>query len=274
MDYISAIRNEIIGDIRVRSEIILDQAYVTGAGDSYAAALVIEGKTGGRFRAIDPHDALYYEIDKPLVLVSVSGRTRSVIELAKRYKGVIHTIAVTANRESELAKNVDFVVEIPYKSQYILPGIKSFLLSVSALYSIASLEVEKPVIAKDFVIGRSPFFVGSLGNYGIAYYLMLKMFEIFGEPANAERLELFSHSPIFSTRNRQVVILSSGEPVEEKLASKIKYTEVIYTGCKDPICNAVTVLNGIINRMEKEKWNKIYFLEDKEILNISSEMIY
>lgn len=274
MDYISLLRDEFRQDIRVKSDVILDQAYVTGAGDSYAAALVIEGKTGGKFKAVDPHDALYYEIDRPLILVSVSGKTKSVIELAKRYKGIIHTIAVTANRQSELAKNVDFVVEIPYKSQYVLPGVRSFLLSINALYSIASLDIEKPTITKNFTIGKSPFFVGALENYGIAYYAMLKMFEIFGEQSNAERLELFSHSPIFSTRNRQVIILNSGDPLEKRLYSKINFTEVVETECNDPICNAITVMNAIINRMEKEGWNKIYFLEDKEILSVSSEMIY
>ncbi|ARM77036.1 SIS domain-containing protein [Acidianus manzaensis] len=264
---------EINKDYKVNANLNLDSAFVTGAGDSYAAALAIEGKTKGRFKAIDPYDSLEYEnLDRPLIIVSVSGKPKSNILLAKKFKNKTKIIVVTANKDSILAKLADYIVELPYKSPIILPGTLSFLMSLSALYSIANEEEDKGEDKEIFLL--NPYFIGKESNYGIAYFSYLKMAEIFGIKSNYERLEQFCHSPIFSSRNSEIIILSSKDKREEELKSLINYTQVYLTNCEGAFCNAKTILRSIIYTMKKNNWNKIYFLDDKNILSISSTMIY
>jgi fructoselysine-6-P-deglycase FrlB-like protein len=272
IDYIKLISDELNTSYKIKADINLDSAYVSGAGDSFAASLVIEGKTNGRFKAIDPYDALAYsDLDKPLIIVSVSGKPISNIKLAKKFYNKTKIIAITANENSELAKLSSVVVKIPYSSQYVLPGVLSFLMSLSALYSIANIEEDKGE-DKPFPISNS-FFIGKGENFGIAYYSYLKIAEIFGEKSNYERLEQFCHSPIFSSRNSNIVILSSKDERERKLRSLIDFTDVYITNCEGAFCNARTLVRAILYEMQKKSWNKIYFLEDKKILDVSSKMI-
>ncbi len=272
MDYVKLIEEELNTDYRVRADVQLDEAYVTGAGDSYAAALTIQEKTGGRFRAIDPYDALSYKVDKPLVIVSVSGRPKSNVVLAKRLKGKVKVIAVTSNLEGDLAKVADHVVHLPYRPKAALPGTLSFLMSLSALYSLANVDEDKGE-GKDVQL-KNPFFVGKGENFGIAYFAHLKMAEVFGEKSGFERLEQFCHSPIFSSRGSTIVLLSSGDERERELASLIDYTDVYSTDCQGALCNTKVVIKSLLSEMRRRNWNRIYFLEDSKILAISSKMIY
>ncbi|MDT7900651.1 MAG: SIS domain-containing protein [Acidianus sp.] len=270
MAIIEDIEEEISQNYKINSGVKLDEAYITGAGDSFAASLVIEGKTNGRFRAVDPYDALSMNIDKPLVIVSISGKPKSNINLARKFKGKTKIYAITANPESELAKLADEVIYLPYRPKRILPGTLSFMMSLSALYDIANVEEDKGC-GKEITIEDRAFFVGKGENYGIAYFAYLKLAEIFGWSSNFERLEQFFHSPIFSSRSRQVIIFSSGDE-REKEARKLM--NVNLTECGGAFCNLRTFLKSLIFTMRIKNWNKIYFLEDKEMLNISSAMIY
>ncbi|AWR96611.2 SIS domain-containing protein [Acidianus sulfidivorans JP7] len=273
MNVIEEIEKELSETYKISTDLNLDSAFVTGAGDSYAASLVIEGKTKGRFKAIDPYDALDYDnLNKPLIIVSVSGKPKSNILLAKKFKGKTKIIVITANKNSLLANLADVTVELPYKSNNPLPGTLSFLMSISALYSIANEEEDKGEDKEIFL--QNPFFIGKAENYGVAYFSYLKMAEIFGFKSNYERLEQFCHSPIFSSRKSQIIILSSNDKREEQLKSLINYTDVFKTRCEGAFCNTRTILKSIIYTMRKINWDKIYFLEDKNILSISSEIIY
>ena len=274
MNYVELIEEEIKKFKPVTTEERIDSGIVVGAGDSYAAALVIEGKTKRRALALDPLEAISLNVDKPFVIVSVSGRTKTNIELAKiKRKEGRKVIAITSNPSSPLAENSDVVITIPYKSEVTLPGTLSFLLSLSALYSLFGEEVPEKVSIKSFELRKNPFFVGHNENYGIAYYATLKLNEIFCEQANYERLELFPHSPIFSTRGRQIIILGNGDR-ERRIKELVDYTDVVVTGCDDPFCNSFAVIYSILERMKREGWNRICFLDDKQILNISSTIIY
>lgn len=273
MTFIDAIEEELSRDYRVKAEIQLDEAYVTGAGDSYAAAITIEGKTKGRFKAIDPYEALDFEvIKKPLVIVSVSGKPKSNIMLARKFRGKVRIIVITANKFSPLATYADEIVELPYKPKTILPGTLSFLMSLSALFSLANIDEDRGEGEEIFL--RNPFFVGKGENYGIAYFASLKMAEIFGLRTSYERLEQFCHSPIFASKDSEIIILSSGDKRESELKSLINYTQTYITECGGAFCNAKTVLKSIVYTMKKIKWDRVYFLEDKNILSISSTMIY
>ncbi|MCI2415643.1 MAG: SIS domain-containing protein [Candidatus Aramenus sp.] len=272
MDYVKLMEEELNANYRVKADIQLEEAYVTGAGDSYAVSLTIQEKTGGRFRAVDPYDAINYRIDKPLVVVSVSGRPKSNVILAKRLRGKVKVIAVTSNLDSELAKVADHVVHLPYKPKATLPGTLSFLMSLSAVYSIANAEEDKG--QGDEVPLSHPFFVGKGENFGIAYFAYLKMAEVFGERSGYERLEQFCHSPIFSSRGSTLVLLTSGDERERELANLIDFTGVYSTRCKGAFCNAKAIIRSVVSEMKKRNWNRVYFTEDSKILAISSRMIY
>jgi len=247
----------------------LDKAYVAGAGDSFAAALAIEGRTRGRFRAVDPYEAQFYEIDLPLIIVSVSGRTRANIELAKKHRGKTKIYVITSNKESELAKLADELILIPYKYRHV-PGTLSFLMSLSALYSLAGEKIEIEY-REPIVMPKEPIFLGIGENIRIAYYATLKVYEIFGEKSFYERFELFFHAPIFISRGRNIVILSSGDPREN---IEMSFARVFRSGCRNAFCNTIWVIRSIINRMISEGLDKAAFMEDKEILDFSSRMIY
>ncbi|BDC18151.1 SIS domain-containing protein [Acidianus sp. HS-5] len=270
MEIIEDIEEEISQNYTVNTDVRLGEAYVTGAGDSFAASLVIEGKTKGKFRAIDPYDALWMNINKPLIIVSVSGKPKSNISLARKFKGRTKIYVITANPNSELAKLADEVINLPYKPKRVLPGTLSFMMSLSALYKIAGVEEDKGR-DKEIILEDKAFFIGKGENYGIAYFAYLKLAEIFGWSSNFERLEQFFHSPIFSSRSREVVVFSSGDEREKTIK---KLMNINLTECEGAFCNLRTLLKSLIYTMKSKGWNKIYFLEDKETLNISSTMIY
>ena len=276
MNYPDLIEGELKKFSPLETDKRIDSGVVVGAGDSYAAALVVESKTRRKAIALDPYEAINLNVDKPYVIVSISGKTKTNIELAKvKKREGRKVIAITANASSPLAQNSDEIIIVPYKADTALPGTLSFLLALSALYSLFNLELtEDYKRAKPIMLKEQPFFIGQGENYGIAYYATLKMNEIFCEPANYEKLELFPHSPIFSTRKRQIVVLSSKDEREKRLKELINFTDVSLTECHDAFCNAFSIIHSIAERMRKENWNRICFLDDKQILNISSEMIY
>lgn len=266
---IREILEDLESDFIVKTDLRLERAYVAGAGDSYAAALAIEGRTRGRFRAIDPYEGVLMNIDLPLVIVSVSGRTRANIELAKRHKSRTEIYVVTAFEDSPLARLADYIIKIPYKPKRI-PGVGSFLMSMSALYSLAGEEIDSEE-SKPITMPREPILLGLRETYGVAYYATLKIAEIFGERSSYERLEQFFHAPVFYSKNRDIVILSTGDPREE---FNVRFARVYKSGCKGAFCNTKWVIRSIVNRMIEENWDKAYYLAEEEILKFSSEMIY
>jgi len=80
----------------------------TGSGDSYAAAVFAQELSHGEANASDPYELLtniQRVRGKNLVIVSVSGRTRTNIKLARNAMGIAaKKIAITANPESPLAR--------------------------------------------------------------------------------------------------------------------------------------------------------------------------
>src|SRR5713101_488777 len=82
-----------------------------GSGDSYAAAVFAQELSRGEAIASDPYELLTNirrTRGKNLVIISVSGRTRTNIELAKKAKGIARKrLAVTAHPESSLARECD-----------------------------------------------------------------------------------------------------------------------------------------------------------------------
>src|SRR5436190_9780990 len=93
---------------------------LTGSGDSYAAAVFAQELSQGESAALDPYELLtnIRRIrGKNLVIISVSGRTKTNVKLARKAKGMAkETIAVTANPKSHLAKECDQTLQLKYQT--------------------------------------------------------------------------------------------------------------------------------------------------------------
>src|SRR5437879_7897447 len=102
-----------------------------GSGDSFASAVFAQELSRGRAVASDRYE-LMRNIErtkgKNLVIVSVSGKTRVNIELARRAKRFARRrIAITANPDSPLAKESDEVLPLKYtRAEMLTAGTISF----------------------------------------------------------------------------------------------------------------------------------------------------
>src|SRR5947208_489474 len=113
----------------------------TGSGDSLASSLFAHYLSEMQASAADPFELqLYPKVakNKTIFITSVSGKTRTNIQLARKVKGVAKKrVAITANPSSPLAKECDDIIQLRYRSPGILTsGTASFS---SSLLAIASL---------------------------------------------------------------------------------------------------------------------------------------
>src|SRR5260370_30377830 len=78
-----------------------------GSGDSYAAAVFAQELSNGEAIASDPYELLTNikkTTGKNLVIISVSGRTKTNVELARKANGIAsRTLTITTHPESPLA---------------------------------------------------------------------------------------------------------------------------------------------------------------------------
>ncbi|TLY16432.1 MAG: SIS domain-containing protein [Thaumarchaeota archaeon] len=107
-----------------------------GAGDSYAAALATFYLSGGKYLAFDPYAISTIPsvaAGRDVIFISISGRTNSNISAARKLRGLARKrIAITANRDSPLAEEVDDVILLPYESRARVAGTLSFTLALLA----------------------------------------------------------------------------------------------------------------------------------------------
>src|SRR5215471_11040088 len=115
--------------------VIRSPAVFTGSGDSWAAAMFAMELDKNVVTALDPGDlsaSLTVAENKQLVIISISGRTRVNIELARKAKQAgIETVALTADATSPLARACDtFVVPLYTKTGILTSGTTSFTTSL------------------------------------------------------------------------------------------------------------------------------------------------
>jgi len=270
-----------------------------GAGDSYAASLCASFMIGPRVLALDPYslaESPGWARGRPVYIVSVSGETRSNIELARALKGVAKlTVAITCSPKSRLAEAADSVVELPFRPRVKSPGIATFALSLAAVLKVCGLES-----ACDFheVLSRSTtaakgvriaggrgltYFAGNNEAYAASVYGVAKIYEFLGRRAQASLLEEFSHMPLFSlsTSDRVNVIESPsgrmGERLHETLTNGGYPSSLIRTE-GDPVERLYLLVfsmqKAAIDAAKREGLKAPYFLGAKKKLRISDEMIY
>jgi len=279
-------------------EVAVDPILV-GAGDSYAASLCASFLAGPKVTSLDPYslaESISWARGRPVYIVSVSGETKSNIELARALSGVARfTVAITCNRRSRLAAVTDSVLELPFKPLGKSPGVATFTLALCAVLKVCGFEpafdfeelLSRAITAAEKIRiagGRNlTHFAGNNEAYAASIYGVAKIYEILGRRAQASLLEEFGHMQLFSlsTSDSVNVIESPGGRKGRQLHDRL--TEAGYP-------SSLTRLKGVpierlyllvfslqwaaIDAARRQGLESPYFLGAKKKLRISDEMIY
>jgi fructoselysine-6-P-deglycase FrlB-like protein len=273
----------------------------TGSGDSFASSLLAHYLSGMQAFGADPFELqLYPRVteNKTLFITSVSGKTRTNIQLAKRVKGLAKKrVAITANPNSPLAKECDEVIQLQYRNRRTLTsGTVSFSASLLAVASLIrqlpkldslhtmerrATEWNKPL----WVHPRGSFlFVGSGIGYSLAMYAAFKIHEMLGLPAQYQHTEQLGHSQLFSlekTDNLLFLAPSSDKKTSETFRVLSKngfHAYLLKSESRDPILATLQVMFCIqhlaLNLGRKKGLQECAFVTDKKRLALSSRLIY
>jgi len=276
-----------------------DDPILVGAGDSYAASLCASFMGGPRVLALDPFsltESISWAKGRPVYIVSVSGETRSNIELARALKGVAgRTVAITSNPRSRLAAEVDTVVELPFKQKSKSPGVASFTLSLAAVLKVAGLDLQcdfedafsrAASVSKEIRITGTrsvTHFTGNNELYAASIYGVAKVYELLGGRAQASLLEEFSHMPLFSlSTSDSVNVIESpkgrkGEQLCERLNDGGFDSSLIRlegTRLERLYLLIFAMQMAAIDAAKNKGLEAPYFLGARKKLSISDEMIY
>jgi hypothetical protein len=270
-----------------------------GAGDSYAVSLCASFLAGPRVLALDPYslaESTSWARGRPVYIISISGETRSNIELAHALKGCARrTVAITCNRKSRLAAATDDVFELPFRPRGKSPGVASFTLSLAAALKVCGLdsdcdigEVMSRAIVESKrirIAGRRSIthFTGNNEAYAASIYGAAKVYEFLGGRAQASLLEEFSHMPLFSlsTSDSVNVIESPDGHKGERLYGKLRdggYASALIRlkgGGLERLYLLIFALQmAAIGAARRAGLRSPYFLGARKKLRISDEMIY
>jgi len=272
-----------------------------GSGDSFAAAVFAQELSRGRAVASDPYE-LMRNIErtkgKNLVIVSVSGKTRANIELARRAKRFARRrIAITANPDGPLAKESDEVLPLKYtRAGMLTAGTTSF---TSSLIACAFLLRQLPrTINANTTLGKAAHwattqisvrngsfvFVGSGVNYALSIYGAAKVREVLGTKAEAEYPEQLGHARLFAIDRKRdaTVCISSGQDQARLVYRMLEEygfrTNLLAIPSQNTVRTSLKVaiymqqLALVVAR--KRGMKECAFLSDSRMLELSSTMIY
>jgi glutamine---fructose-6-phosphate transaminase (isomerizing) len=214
-----------------------EEMVFVGSGDSYSAALWAHEMSRGKATAYDPFELGLkpsWAQHKHVFIISVTGRTRANVFLARRLKGVAaRRVAITSSLRSELASECDETIELQYRrGQTLTSGTASYTASLLACAQSLGLmpdqvrldhnlharslighlpqkgsvspELEKLALNKQLkqskLICRDGIvlFIGTGTDYPLAYYAALKFNEVLGLKAFPSYPEPIGHSLLFS----------------------------------------------------------------------------
>ena len=272
-----------------------------GSGDSYAAAFFAQELSKGEAVALDPYELLTNikkTREKTLVIVSVSGRTKTNIELARKANGIAtRTLAVTAYPESPLARECDEILPLEYRTAGILTsGTVSFTTSLLACASLLGrlprtiqlgttlgpanrwARRHKPEAKSSFV------FAGSGLNYALSIYGAAKINEVLGAKAEAAYPEQLGHAMLFSLNDERdlVVCLSNSRDKAGRLYKLLRtndfMTSVLTTSGKDAVLRSLKIAIYLqhlpLAIVRRKRMVECAFVSEKKKLKLSNKMIY
>jgi fructoselysine-6-P-deglycase FrlB-like protein len=272
-----------------------------GSGDSYSAAVFAQELSQGKSEASDPYELLanIRRIrGKSLVIISVSGKTRTNIDLARKAKRTsIRTLAVTANPESPLAKECDETLQLKYRTTGVLTsGTISFTISLLAcafLHRSLPRTVQAKPTGTDAAlsatnrkqVGNGAFlFTGSGVNYALSLYGAAKINEVLGAKAEAIYPEQLGHAKLFTIdkkRDRILCISSGHDKAMEthQLLRKQGFHTSILAFPNSHVVNrslriAIYLQQLALFLARRKRIKECAFLSDRKRLNLSNNMIY
>jgi fructoselysine-6-P-deglycase FrlB-like protein len=294
-------------------QVEFDNCLIVGAGDSYVAALITQFLSNYKAICCTPMEIVYNPKileNRRLYIVSVSGNTKSNILAAKiSRKQNIQTTAITARPESKLAQNCDEIIELRYKSTGIqTSGTISFTSSLLCclslmgkinLYDHLRLIYRQTNIEVENIIDSTPekassyVFLGEGMLFPVAIYGSLKINEVLGLRSFAYHFEEFFHSPIFSIKRiDKMMVLGNKEydhTPDQKLNKKLKKLGIdsTFVDCANTKSNnkkmplIETLLKSIIflqlyvvKLAARKRVKNCFFLKNKDLLKLSSTFIY
>jgi len=274
----------------------------TGSGDSFACSLFAHYLSQMQALAADPYELrLHPKVaeNKTVFITSVSGKTRTNIQLARTVRGLAKKrVAITANPESPLAKECDDVIRLRYRSPGILTsGTASFstsLLAAAALIrrlpkldSLHTMERRATGWARRLrVHPRGRFlFIGSGTGYSLAMYAAFKIHEVLGLSAQYQHTEQLGHSQLFSLQEKSdnILFLSSSSDkktseVYRALAKSGFNSYLLKSDTRDPILGTLQMMFCLqhlaLSLGRKMGLQECAFLTDRQKLALSSRLTY
>ena len=288
-----------------RQQTCTDNCVITGSGDSYVASSIARYVSGYKAICCHPMDiALNPDMVKNrlVYLVSASGTTRATILAAKvAKKFALRTIAITTRPESPLAKSSDDLISIRHKRASIPTsgtiGFTASMLCCVSLVCTVELNNVKKIYNESFALAdyltnykikrsSSHVFLGNGLVFPAALYGSLKMHEVFGVPSLAYSLDEFCHSPIFSIKsNDRIIILGNNVSefsMSKTITNQLEKMEVLtlYINCRkrstiDSLLKSIFFLQLYALKLAvKNRLKDCYFLRNERLLALSSKLIY
>jgi fructoselysine-6-P-deglycase FrlB-like protein len=283
----------------------IDDCVIAGSGDSYVASSIARHVSSYKAICCHPMDiVLNPDIvkNRRVYLVSASGSTKATILAAKvARKFALRTIAITTRPESPLAKSSDDLISIRYQrangpTSGTIGFTASMLCCVSLVCAVELNNVKKiyneSLALADYLTNykikrsSSHVFLGNGLVFPAALYGSLKMHEVFGVPSLAYSLDEFCHSPIFSIKSNDRIIILGNNVCEfrmsKTLINQLEKMKVLtlYIDCRkrsmiDSLLKSIFFLQLYAVKLAiKNRLKDCYFLRNERLLALSSKLIY
>ena len=288
-----------------RQQTCIDDCVITGSGDSYVASSIARYVSSYKAKCCHPMDIVLNPAivkNRRVYLVSTSGSTKATILAAKvAKKFALRTIAITTRPESPLAKSSDDLISVRYKRASIPTsgtiGFTASMLCCVSLVCAVELHNVKKIYNESFALAdyltnykikrsSSHVFLGNGIVFPAALYGSLKMHEVFGVPSLAYSLDEFCHSPIFSIKSNDRIIILGNNVCEfsmsKTIINQLEKMKVLtlYIDCRkrsmiDSLLKSIFFLQLYAVKLAiKNRLKDCYFLRNERLLALSSKLIY
>jgi fructoselysine-6-P-deglycase FrlB-like protein len=215
---------------------------------SYAAAREESGQgETDAFAASEMPSGRHYD---RLLLLSRSGTTTEILELAERVRGTTPTLAITADARTPVGLAADEVIELAFADEESVVQTRFATTELALLrahlgYDIAPAaaaaeRVLAEPVPEDLLAARQFTFLGTGWTYGLANEAALKLREAAAMWTESYPAMEFRHGPIAVTDSSSVVWLLG--PAPEGLLDDIAAAGgLAWPGGQDPLAELVRV---------------------------------
>jgi fructoselysine-6-P-deglycase FrlB-like protein len=274
----------------------------TGSGDSYSVAFFASELSNGMSQALDPYELSkkpWLARRKQIIIISVSGKTKTNIELAKKLRHRARAVvAVTSDPLSPLALKCHHTLLLSYQRESVptagtssysssLLGCSFLLGKLPKIVDLAKALALAWVWSKRTATRPLPTAVTIIGSgldYAVGYYGALKLNEVLGLPATCKSPEEFGHAYLFSVKKMDAIICMNPDQDRKTQAVLQVLRTSDFTPLKMQSQSADPLLRGfelafrfqclayVLARRKDLK--ECAYISDKKRLAISSRMIY